>query len=268
MTDLSVTDLSAPGRVVVVTGGSRGIGRGIVEAFLARGAVVETCGRSAPAALISVEGREAAFTAVDVRDPAAVQAWVDGIVARHGGIDVLVNNAGGAPLVDFSDSSIRLLTKVLELNLTSAVIVTHAARDALREGSCVLSISSMSGARPSPGSAVYGAAKAGLDALTASLAAEWAPRVRVNALRCGHVDSDGGDEHFGDAASKARIAATIPSRRMATPADIGDVCLLLASPLARHVTGAVLDVDGGGEWPAFLMESRTALVPPTPGEPT
>lgn len=254
MTDL----LDMSGRVVVVTGGSRGIGRGIVETFLGRGAVLETCGRNAPAQLPRDGDREAAFTALDVRDPAQVQGWVDGIGARHGGIDVLVNNAGGAPLVDFSDSPVRLLTKVLELNLTSAILVTHAARDALRDGSVVLSITSMSGARPSPGSAVYGAAKAGLDALTASLAAEWAPRVRVNALRCGHVDSGGSDGHFGDGETRARIAATIPGGRLATPADVGGVCLLLASPLAGHVTGAVLDVDGGGEWPAFLMDRRVA----------
>lgn len=249
--------LDMTGRVVVVTGGSRGIGRGVVERFAAHGAIVETCGRNAPPPLPQGGDASVAFTALDVRDPAQVQQWIDGIVARHGGIDVLVNNAGGAPLVDFRDSSLRLLTKVLELNLTSAIVVTHAARDALRDGSVVLSITSMSGARPSPGSAVYGAAKAGLDALTASLAAEWAPRVRVNAVRCGHVGSDGGDDHFGDAASRARIAATIPSGRLATPGDIGGVCLLLASPLARHVTGAVLDVDGGGEWPAFLMDRRT-----------
>jgi NAD(P)-dependent dehydrogenase (short-subunit alcohol dehydrogenase family) len=249
--------LDMTGKVVVVTGGSRGVGRGIVETFLDAGAVVETCGRSEPDALPQVDGRRAGFTVVDVRDEVQVGTWIRAVATRHGGIDVLVNNAGGAPLVDFGESSLRLLRKVLELNLTSAIVVAHAAYPVLRDDAVMLSITSLSGRRASPGSAVYGAAKAGLDSLTASLAAEWAPRVRVNALSCGHVATPGGDDHYGDPEQQARVAATIPRGEMATPADVGGACLLLASPLARHITGAVLAVDGGGEWPAFLTPRRT-----------
>lgn len=252
MTDL----LTMAGRVAVVTGGTRGVGDGIVEAFLQQGATVEICGRTAPSRLREVDGRSPVFTAVDVRNEEQVTAWVNTIAARHGRIDVLVNNAGGAPFVDFADSSTRLLRKVLELNLMTAVLVSHAAYPVMADGGVVLNITSISARRASPGSAVYGAAKAGLESLTTSLAVEWAPRIRVNAVSCGLVATPGGDDHYGDPEQRARVARTIPRGVLATPQEIGAACLLLASPLASHITGAVLNVDGGGEWPAFLQHTR------------
>ena len=105
---------------------------------------------------------------------------------------------------------------------------------------------------PSPGTAAYGAAKAGLVNLTGSLAVEWAPRVRVNAIICGLTLTEQSHLHYGDDAGIAAVAETIPRGRLANPADIGNACLYLASPLADYVSGASLEVHGGGERPAFL----------------
>lgn len=246
------------GKVVLVTGGAKGVGDGIVDVFLRAGAELEICGRTAPEELRSFEGRTPTFTTVDVRDDEQVTAWIDDIVARRGRIDVVINNAGGAPFADFAPSSLRLHRKVLELNFTSAAIVAHAAYPALStapDGGVLINITSISARRPSPGTAVYGAAKAALESLGGSLAVEWAPKVRVNSISCGLVATPGSESHYGNAEQFAAVEATIPRGRMATPAEIGQACLLLASPLASHVTGAVLPVDGGGEWPAFLQHT-------------
>ena len=106
--------------------------------------------------------------------------------------------------------------------------------------------------RPSSGSAAYGAAKAGLLNLSQSLAIEWAPKVRVNVVTGGIIETEQADLHYGDAEGIARVAATIPMQRMGTPLDIADACLFLASPLAGFITGSNLVVHGGGELPAFL----------------
>ena len=244
-------------KVVLVTGGAKGVGDGIVDVFLRAGAELEICGRTAPEELRSWEGRTPVFTTVDVRDDEQVKAWVDDIVARRGRIDIVINNAGGAPFADFAPSSLRLHRKILDLNFTAAAVVAHAAYPALSAApdGVLINITSISGRRPSPGTAVYGAAKAALDSLGGSLAVEWAPKVRVNSISCGLVATPGSEDHYGDAEQFAAVEATIPRGRMATPAEIGQACLLLASPLASHVTGAVLPVDGGGEWPAFLQHT-------------
>ncbi|WEH12881.1 SDR family oxidoreductase [Streptomyces sp. VNUA24] len=250
--------LDMSGKVVLVTGGARGVGEGIVEVFLRAGAQVETCGRGTPGAARTVEDRTAHFSKVDVRDPDQVDRWVEDITARRGRIDVAVNNAGGAPFADFATASPRFHRKVTDLNFLAPVFVSRAVfpvMDAQDDGGVVLNISSISARRPSPGSAVYGAAKAALESLTRTLAVEWAPRVRVNAVSCGLVATPGSTDHYGDAEQTARVAATIPRGVFARPDDIGGACLLLASPLAAHITGAVLNVDGGGEWPAFLQHS-------------
>ena len=106
--------------------------------------------------------------------------------------------------------------------------------------------------RPSPGSAVYGAAKAGLVGLTQSLAVEWAPKVRLNLISAGLIRTEQAHLHYGDEEGIARVAATVPLGRSACPADIADACLFLASPMASYISGANLVIHGGGERPPFL----------------
>lgn len=247
------------GKVVLVTGGARGVGDGIVQTFLEAGAELEICGRTVPDSLREVDGRSPHFESVDVRDADQVSAWVQGVVERRGRIDVVVNNAGGAPFVDFVSGSPRFHAKVTDLNFMSAVYVGLATYPHLKETEGVfLSVTSISARRSSPGTAVYGAAKAALESLTTSLAVEWAPEIRVNAISCGLVATPGASDHYGDEEQFARVAATIPRGVFATPTEIGGACLLLTSPLASHITGAVLNVDGGGEWPAFLQHTPNA----------
>ncbi|NIH80819.1 SDR family oxidoreductase [Amycolatopsis viridis] len=244
-------ELGLSGKVALVTGGARGVGAGIVETFRAAGAAVETCGRSDRD---GVPG----YTRVDVRDEQQIARWVEEVAERHGHIDIVVNNAGGAPFSEFAGASTRFHRRIVELNFLSAAYVAHAVHPVMcaqDEGGVVLNITSISARRASPGTAVYGAAKAALESLTRSLAVEWAPRVRVNAISAGLVATPGATDHYGDAEQVARIAATIPRGVFATPADVGQACLLLATDLAAHITGAVLNVDGGGEWPAFLQHA-------------
>ena len=106
--------------------------------------------------------------------------------------------------------------------------------------------------RPSPGAAAYGAAKAGLLNLTQTLAVEWAPRVRVNAVTPGMIRTEQAHLHYGDEEAIARVSATVPLGRLGEPRDVGDVCLFLASPLASYVSGASILMHGGGEKPAYL----------------
>jgi NAD(P)-dependent dehydrogenase (short-subunit alcohol dehydrogenase family) len=239
-------DLS--GRVALVTGGTRGIGLGISEAFRAAGAHVVTCSRS--------EGPDAADHVVcDVRDPEAVQALVADVVERHGRLDVLVNNAGGAPSADAATASARFHDKVVALNLLSPLLVAQAANAVMQRqegGGSIVNISSISAHRPAPTIAAYAAAKAGLDSLTRSLAMEWGPKVRVNAVDVGLCRTGSTDDHYGGDQRVAAIESTIPLGRMAEPVEIGRVAVFLASDLASYVSGARVSCDGGGEPPVFL----------------
>jgi NAD(P)-dependent dehydrogenase (short-subunit alcohol dehydrogenase family) len=116
----------------------------------------------------------------------------------------------------------------------------------------------VSAIRPSPGTAAYGAAKAGVLNLTTSLAIEWAPKVRVNAVTAGMILTEQARLHYGDEKGGAAVAATVPLGRLADPEDIGDVCLFLASPLARYISGASILVHGGGERPAYQAAAKKA----------
>lgn len=254
------------GRVVVVTGGGRGIGRAVTEAFLGAGAEVVVCGRTE----VSGDGlptgvdaggtvRTAGFVAADVRDPDQAASVVRAAVDRHGRVDVLVNNAGGSPYVDAAAASPRFLASVVNLNLLAPLYCVQAANAVMQEqedGGSIVNIASVSGMRPSPGTAAYGAAKAGLLNLTQTLAVEWAPKVRVNAVSGGLIATEGGDDHYGGPAGAAAAAATVPMGRFGTADDMAGICLFLASPLASYVTGANLVAHGGGERPAFLTAVR------------
>ncbi|MBB1018210.1 SDR family oxidoreductase [Dietzia sp. DQ11-71] len=247
-------DLGLAGKVVLVTGGVRGVGAGISTVFREAGAVVVTCARR-PAD----EGSDVAdleFHSVDLRDADAVRAMIDGIVADHGRLDVVVNNAGGAPFALAAEASANFHAKIVALNLLSALTVAQEANRVMQPtGGAIINISSVSGHRPSPGTASYGAAKAGVDSLTQSLAVEWAPAVRINSVVVGPVKTELAEMHYGDSDGVAAVDATIPMGRMADPRDVGQAAAFLASPLAAYITGAELLVHGGGEKPAFLSAS-------------
>ena len=248
-------ELDMSGRTVVVTGGARGIGRGIATAFLSRGADVVVCGRSAPDELPSVDGRTALFIAADVRDADAVQALVTATVDQLGRLDVLVNNAGGSPSADSATVSPKFSKAIIELNLLAPLVCAQCANAVMQrqpDGGSIINIASVSGLRPSPGTAAYGAAKAGVLNLTQTLAVDYAPKVRVNAISAGLIRTEQSHLHYGDDAGIAAVGATVPLGRMGAPADIANACVFLASPLAAYVSGANLVVHGGGEAPAYL----------------
>jgi NAD(P)-dependent dehydrogenase (short-subunit alcohol dehydrogenase family) len=246
------------GRRVIVTGGTRGIGAGIARGFLRSGALVLVCGRTEPAdeaALPAAGGRTAAFTRADVRDPEQARRLIAAGADLFGGLDVVVSNAGGSPPAAAATASPRFHARVIELNLIAPLHVAQGANEVMQgqgAGGSIIMIGSVSGTRPSPGTAAYGAAKAGLHHLATSLAIEWAPRVRVNTVVPGFVATEASAAHYGDAAGVAAVSATVPLLRMATPDDVADACLFLASPRAAYVSGACLTLHGGGERPAFL----------------
>jgi len=247
--------LDFSGKVVLVTGGGKGIGKGISECFLRAGAQVLICGRSAPESLPRAGEREAVFTQCDVRDFEQVEACVAFAVAHFGRLDVLINNAGGSPHADAATASPRFSESIIKLNLIAPLNFSQVANRVMQQqesGGSIINIASVSTIRPSPGTAAYGAAKAGLVNLGTSLAVEWAPRVRVNAVVVGLTETEQAHLHYGDAAGVAAVGATIPLGRMAVPGDVGNACLFLASPLASYISGTSFAVHGGGEKPAFL----------------
>lgn len=247
------------GRAVIVTGGTKGIGATIAEAFLAAGAEVMVCGRTAPAAPPSSAGRTAAFRSTDVRDSAEAAQLVTAAAERFGRLDVLVNNAGGSPDADAATVSPRFAEKVVALNLLAPFYVAQAANLVMREqpeGGAVINIGSVSAYDPQPGTAAYSAAKAGLLGLTRALALEWAPKVRVNHITAGLIRTAKATELYG-ADEGAAVAGIVPMGRLAAPADVAHACLWLAGPHASYVNGADLAVHGGGEIPARDLARRS-----------
>ena len=244
-------------RVVLVTGGARGLGRGLVDAFVNAGDTVVACGRNQPSDDLLV----ASFFQCDVRDPDQVATLVESLVDAHGRLDVVVNNAGGTPYAPANRMSPRLFEKVVALNLLAPFYVAQRANQVMQsqdEGGVIINIGSTVAMRPSIDVSAYVASKAGLVGLTRSLAIEWAPKVRVNLVSPGLLRTELLEEYYGEDVPK--VEATIPAGRFASPADVAAVCIMLASYEAGYVTGAELVVDGGGEIPAWV----TAVVRQSP----
>ncbi len=261
--------LDMSGRVVIVTGGCRGIGRGIATRFLGAGAEVVVCCRHQPEALATATdsrgvARSAHFVEADVREPEQVERVVSFATERFGRLDVLVNNAGGAPPADAATASPRFSASVISLNLLAPLYCSQRANAVMQrqpEGGCIINVGSVSGIRPSPGAAAYGAAKAGLVSLTQTLAVEWGPKVRVNTVSAGLIRTEQSHLYYGDEEGIAAVGATVPLGRMGEPEDIADVCLFLSSPLARYVSGENIVVHGGGEKPAYIDAATSPSKP-------
>src|ERR1700730_4771754 len=250
-------NLGLAGRVVLVTGGVRGVGVGISSVFAGQGATVITCARR------PVEGLPYEFHSCDVRDEEAVKSLVDSIVDEHGRIDVVVNNAGGSPYVLTAESSPKFNRKIIEHTLIGGLMVSQYSNDRMQDqadGGSIVNICSLSGRRPSPGTGAYGAAKAGLESLTQTLAVEWGPKVRVNACVVGMVETEKSELFYGDAEPIAAISKNVPLGRLATPADVGWAAAFLASDAAAYISGASLEVHGGGEPPHYLATTNAGAI--------
>lgn len=239
------------GQVAIVTGGTRGLGRQIAARLAAAGCSVAVCGRNAPDDL--PEG--IVFYQADIRDADQAKTFVDDVAARFGRLDILVNNAGGSPNSAIESASPRFIDAVLKLNLVGPLYMAQAVYPHMKaqKGGSIVNIASVSGARPSPGTTVYGAAKAGLLNLTQSLAQEWgSDGVRVNAIIAGLMTTENAEETYGDAEAQAAVGRSMPLGRMGEGDDLAGAVMWLSSSDAAWVSGARLQVDGGGERPYFL----------------
>jgi 3-oxoacyl-[acyl-carrier protein] reductase len=257
MTSASVrTSSEFEDKVVVVTGGGAGIGRAIAGAFAQSGAKLVVAGRNietARRAVAEIErdfGREALAVQADVSVSADCEDLIGAAIARFGGVDVLVNNAAHFALVPALEASPEDAARFLDTNLRGPLFCGQALARwtiANKRKSVIVNISSISGARPAPGCALYSASKAALNSLTRSMALEWTGLgIRVNAVAPGHVDTEGVQQDF--AAGRLDLEAMtqrIPAHRIADASDVADAVLFLASERSRHIAGAILTIDGG-----------------------
>jgi len=241
-------------KVALVTGSGCGIGRAIALAFAEAGAHVVCSARTAAdieetAKLVRERGRESLAVRCDVLVTEQLEQLVAAALERFGRIDLLVNNAGGAfpkPALALSE---RAFEKIVRFNLTSPFLLTRMVVPRMVEtagGGAVVNISSGASQLAVGGLAAYGSAKAGLNQLTRILAAEFAPKVRVNAIVVGQIDTPGAASVLSDEV-KRQAAARIPMQRIGAETDVAACALYLASPAAAWVTGRSIDVDGGAD---------------------
>ncbi|MFF5232899.1 SDR family NAD(P)-dependent oxidoreductase [Dactylosporangium sp. NPDC000521] len=233
--------MSLDGRVAVVTGGTRGIGRTIAAAFAARGAKVVVAARSA----------EPPDERVDVTDPGSVRDLFDRVEARFGRVDIVVANAGVSRPGPVAGQAPEAFADVLTTNVTGTFHTVQAAVPALRRagGGRILTLSSALATRATPGAAAYSASKAAIEALTRTAAVELAPHgITVNCLSPGIIAEGMGEQLIGNAAVWAKYGPRLASGRPGTGEEVAAVAVFLAGPGAGYVNGSVVEVHGGLDW--------------------
>ena len=251
---MSSSPFDLTGKTAFITGASRGIGRSIAVGMAAAGADVALVARgeeglAATAQQVSEHGRKAFVIPADVTSEEAVTAAVTTAIERLGGIDIVVNNAGGTNfMVPFTELRLSGWDKVMRLNVNSTVYVCRAVAGHLfeRGSGSVINIASVGGLAGAPLIAPYGAAKAAVISLTKSLAVEWAPQgVRVNALCPGWTATELNRNLWDDGAGGQATVATVPMKRWAQPEEMAGPAVFLASDASSYLTGQTIVVDGG-----------------------
>jgi 7-alpha-hydroxysteroid dehydrogenase len=244
------------GKVAIVTGAGRGIGAGCALALAEAGADVVIASRTEAqlqeiAAQVSAMGRRAVVVPIDVNDDDATAGLVDVAVSELGGVDIVVNNAGGTMPRPMLDTSPGFLERAFHFNVTTAFILTKAAVPVMlqRGGGSVVNISSAMGRMADRGMLAYGTAKAALAHMTKLSAADLAPRITVNAIAVGSVATSALEVVTSDEGMLSSMEAMTPLKRIGQVDDIAAACLYLASPAGSFLTGKVLEVDGGLQAP-------------------
>lgn len=262
------------GKTVVVTGGGKGIGRGIADAMARCGARVVVNGRDAAALNTTVTalqalGAQALAVPGDITQAADRDALVAATLQAFGRIDGWVNNAGSAspadvgPLDGIGEAQ---WDRVLDLNLKAAFFAAQAAARAMTDGGSIVNITSRSASYPNPGTGHYGAAKAALENLTRTMAAEWGHRgIRVNAVAPGVVMTDELGKTLNTESRIRRQVDTVPLQRLGRPDDIGPLCAYLVSDEASWTSGAIIGVNGGSFVPLGYLSWLQRVRRPEPG---
>ena len=251
--DMASVTWDMRGTVVAVTGGTRGIGRGIAEAFAGAGATVWVGSRDpkvgeAVAQSIRTGGGAVRFQPLDVADGTSVHAFRDACLREAGRIDVLVNNAGVMARKALLETTEEECDGMLDTNVKGVVLCCQAVGEAMiaAKSGRIINISSTSGSAAARNCTVYGATKAAISQFTRMLALEWAPHgIRVNAIAPGAVPTDLNANVMAIPEQRQAILARTPLGRMGTPADVAGAALFLASPAADYLTGQIIVVDGG-----------------------
>ena len=242
------------GKVVMITGGSRGLGKAMSLEFARRGAAVVIASRKLEecekvAEQVRALGAEALPIACHVGQWDELDAAVEAAVNRFGRIDVLVNNAGMSPVApSLLETSEALFDKIIDVNLKGPTRLTALVAKTMagNGGGSIINISSVASVRPSPVTTVYSAAKAGLNALTAASAQEFAPLgVRVNCVICGVFDTDAAAGFVRNPETLPHVVEPVALKRVGQPQEVVGAVLYFASPASSYTTGSCVTVDGG-----------------------
>ncbi|MGO4446873.1 SDR family NAD(P)-dependent oxidoreductase [Mycobacterium sp. 2YAF39] len=249
---MTIPDLRADGKVVVVTGASKGLGRAMALGFAEAGADIVVASRKLDgcqrvADEVHALGRQALPIACHVGDWAQCQQLIDETVKAFGRIDVLVNNAGIAPVPpSLRDVTSELFDKTVDVNLKGPLRLMALAADHMPAGSAVINISSKASLHPSPSTVVYAAAKAGLNVLTKAAGQEFGPRgIRVNGIVCGTFHTDSLHNSMPTEQIRTAMAASVSLGRIADSDEIVGTALYLASDASSYLNGALIVLDGG-----------------------